>query len=161
MPLALMSSPGDDENPGEAECRRRFARVRVAADATSAARVRAELAGWLRAQVATDAARVNDVLLAVYEGLANAAEYAYLGCSTPGTFDVLAHFHSCADELTVTVTDRGHWRTPSFDPTDPAHRFRGRGIPLMKALASDTSIRTTTAGTQVHLTWTGLGRPPH
>jgi serine/threonine-protein kinase RsbW len=156
-----MSSPGNAENPCEAECRRRFARLRVAADATSAARLRAELDGWLRAQIATDAARVNDVLLAVYEGLANAAEYAYLGCSTPGTVDVHAHLDSCADELTVTVTDHGHWRTPLFDPTDPAHRLRGRGIPLMKALASDTSIRRTTAGTQVRLTWTGLGRPPH
>jgi anti-sigma regulatory factor (Ser/Thr protein kinase) len=153
-----MSSPGCTENTSEAECKRRFARVRVAADATSAARVRAELDGWLRAQVATDAARVSDVLLAVYEGLANAAEYAYLGCSRPGTFDVHAHLDSCADELTVTVTDHGRWRTPSFDTTDPAQRVRGRGIPLMKALASDTSIRTTTAGTQVRLTWTGLGR---
>jgi serine/threonine-protein kinase RsbW len=156
-----MSSPDDAQNPGEAECRRRFARVRVAADAASAARVRAELDGWLRAQVATDAARVNDVLLAVYEGLANAAEYAYLGCSTPGTVDVHAHLDSCADVLTVTVTDHGRWQTPLLDPTNPAHRLRGRGIPLMKALASDTSIRTTTAGTQVHLTWTGLGLPPH
>jgi serine/threonine-protein kinase RsbW len=153
-----MSTSGDVENLGDAGGRPQFARVRVAANASSAARVRAEMDRWLRAHVVTDGALVNDVLLAVYEGLANAAEYAYLGSPTPGTIDVQAHLDSDADALTVTVTDHGRWQTPRFDPNDPAHRLRGRGIPLMKALANDASIRTTTAGTQVRLTWIGLAR---
>ena len=155
-----MSTPGDVDNRREGEGRPRFARERVAADASSAARLRAELDGWLRAHVVTDGdgALVNDVLLAVYEGLANAAEYAYLESPTPGTLDVHAHLDSDADALTVTVTDHGRWQIPRFDPSDPAHRLRGRGIPLMKALATDASIRTTTAGTQVRLTWIGLAQ---
>ena len=155
-----MSSPGDSDDPCGADRRRQFARVWLAADAATAARVRAELDGWLRTHVAADAARVNDVLLAVYEGLANVAEYAYLGYPTPGTVDVKAHLDCDAGALTVTVTDYGHWQSPRLDSSDPAHRLRGRGIPLMKALANDASIRTTTAGTQVRLTWNGLGRPP-
>ncbi len=122
----------------------------------TAARVRTELGTWLRANVGTDSPRVDDILLAVYEAFANAAEYAYVEYTTPGTVDVQAKFDAEADTLTVIVTDHGRWKQPQIDSTDPAHRLRGRGIPLMKALASEASIRTTGVGTQVQLTWRGL-----
>lgn len=135
---------------------RQFVRAHVAADPTTAAQVRADLGVWLRARAFTDTARIDDILLAVYEAFANAAEYAYLEHTSPGTVDVQADFDSHADTLTVTITDQGQWRQPRSEPGDPAHRFRGRGIPLMRALASEASIRTTAIGTQVRLTWRGL-----
>jgi anti-sigma regulatory factor (Ser/Thr protein kinase) len=37
--------------------------------------------------------------------------------------------------------------------------MRGRGIPLMEALADDVTIDRTPQGTRVTLTWTGLTGP--
>jgi serine/threonine-protein kinase RsbW len=160
MPLALMTSSDETWTPPMANERVQFARLQAAADPTTAALLRAELGHWLRAGVATDDEQVDDILLAVYEAFANAAEYAYLGNSVPGTVDVLARVDTDVDTLTVTITDRGHWRAAPSEPGDPAHRLRGRGIPLMKALAGDASIRTTAMGTVVTLTWRGLFRLP-
>jgi serine/threonine-protein kinase RsbW len=156
MPLALMTSSEEAWTPPMANERLQFAWLQATADPTTAALLRAELGQWLRAGVAGDDEQIDDILLAVYEAFANAAEYAYLGHSVPGTVDVLARVN--ADTLTVTVTDRGHWRPVQSEPGDPAHRLRGRGIPLMKALASDASIRTTAVGTVVTLTWRGSFR---
>jgi serine/threonine-protein kinase RsbW len=66
-----------------------------------------------------------------------------------------------ADTLAVTVTDRGQWRQPVPDTPakQPPYALRGRGIPLMRALADDATIDTTTAGTQVTLTWANLRKP--
>jgi anti-sigma regulatory factor (Ser/Thr protein kinase) len=116
-----------------------------------------ELGTWLRARC-TDEERVDDIMLAVYEAFANAAEYAYLEHAGVGTVDVLAELDADSDTLTVTVTDHGQWRQPHVDTKDPAHSLRGRGIPLMKALTTEASIRTSGLGTQVQLTWQGLLR---
>jgi len=53
-----------------------------------------------------------------------------------------------AATLTVTISDQGCWRDP-----DPAKqgRVRGRGIPLMRALADDVTIDTSALGTTVCL----------
>jgi anti-sigma regulatory factor (Ser/Thr protein kinase) len=156
MPPALMTQSEEAWNVPTAADPLQFAVVQAAADPKTAGHVRAELGSWLRTRVFADAATVDDILLAVYEAFANAAEYAYLDHSAPGTVDVQARVDSAADILTVTITDRGHWRQPRSEPGDPGHRFRGRGIPLMRALASEASISTTAVGTQVSLTWRGL-----
>jgi serine/threonine-protein kinase RsbW len=126
----------------------RFADNGVAADARNAGRVRDEFAGWLRARVDLDDVRFSDVVLAVNEALANAAEFAYLQQHGMGLIDVEAVRDRTAATLTVTITDQGCWREP-----DPAKqgRVRGRGIPLMRALSDDVTIDTSALGTTVCL----------
>lgn len=126
----------------------RFADNGVAADARNAGRVRDEFAGWLRGRVDLDDIRFNDVVLAVNEALANAAEFAYLKKSGVGTLDVEAVQDRDAATLTVTISDQGCWREP--DPATQG-RVRGRGIPLMRALADNITIDTSALGTTVCL----------
>lgn len=133
-----------------------FVRTHVAADARSAARTRAEFGAWLNRYFSLCADRFSDLLLAVNEAIANAAEFAYVDAAQRGTVDVRAAYDGDADTLAVTVDDRGRWRQKV---AGPRHR-RGRGIPLMEALADEAAIDHTPQGTRVTLTWTGLTRSP-
>ena len=126
----------------------RFADNGFAADARNAGRVRDEFAGWLRARVDLDDVRFSDVVLAVNEALANAAEFAYLQQHGMGLIDVEAVRDRTAATLTVTITDQGCWR--EADPSKQG-RVRGRGIPLMRALADFLTIDTSALGTTVCL----------
>ena len=133
----------------------RFERIDVAADAEGAALTRDDFAGWLQRYFQLDLIRSSDVVLAINEALANAAEFAYLPADRPGTVDVHAEYNSDDAKLTVTISDRGVWRMP--EPT-PETRFRGRGIPLMRALSDRTAIETSRDGTNVCLEWRGVTR---
>jgi serine/threonine-protein kinase RsbW len=134
----------------------RFARTRVSADARSAAQARADFANWLDRQFALDPERFNDVLLAVNEAIANAAEFAYVDAPRPGTLDVSATYEGDSDTLAVSVADQGRWRHKVPQPAGALQQFRGRGIPLMRALADEVTIDSTPRGTHVRLTWSGL-----
>src|ERR1700712_2652992 len=101
-----------------------FVRADIAADAPSAARTRVEFGGWLRSHFTLGDDRYNDLLLAVYEALANAAEYAYVDAPRPGTVGLTAAYAPDSDTLVVTVVDHGTWRPPSAIRTSD---FRGRG----------------------------------
>jgi anti-sigma regulatory factor (Ser/Thr protein kinase) len=138
--------------------RSRFARNRIAADPRSAARARADFGAWLETHFTLGSDRFSDVLLAVNEAIANAAEFAY--CETPqrGTLDVSAAYDRQSDTLSVTVDDRGRWRQKI--PAQYQQQLRGRGIPLMETLADEMSIDSTPRGTRVTLTWTDLTRRP-
>lgn len=118
--------------------------------------MRSELRNWLHRHLTPDDERLNDVLLAAYEAIANSVEFAYLGRPETGTIELSATCESGC--LTVTVTDHGKWHWPTFDSQDPppAARLRGRGIPLMKSLADEATIHTSNTGTRVRLVWTGL-----
>lgn len=133
-----------------------FVRTGVPADARSAARTRAEFGAWLDRYFSLCANRVSDLLLAVNEAIANAAEFAYVDAAQRGTVDVRAAYDADSDTLAVTVDDRGRWR-PKV-PAQPSEQMRGRGIPLMEALADEAAIDRTPRGTRVTLTWTGLTR---
>lgn len=126
----------------------RFGCTDAAADGTTAGRVREDFARWLRRSVDLDETRLCDVLLAVNEALANVAEFAYLNQDRAGTFDVEAVLDPRRSALTVTVSDRGRWRH-----TEAAGRLRsrGRGIPLMRALADGFVIDSSPLGTSVCL----------
>ncbi|MGH3267359.1 MAG: ATP-binding protein [Trebonia sp.] len=137
--------------------RSRFVRTRVAADAHSAARTRAEFGAWLKRYFSLGADRRSDLLLAVNEAIANATEFAYVDAAQSGTVDVNAAYDGDADTLAVTVDDRGRWRHPV--PVRRQQQVRGRGIPLMEALADEAVIDRTPHGTCVTLTWTDLTRP--
>jgi anti-sigma regulatory factor (Ser/Thr protein kinase) len=67
--------------------------------------------------------------------------------------DVRASYDPIDSTLSVTISDRGLWRTSAPAPFD---RSRGRGITLMKALADRASIQTSTEGTTVRLAWTDI-----
>lgn len=125
----------------------RFAREGATADAASVARLRDEFARWLRRASSMDEDRLCDTVLAVNEALANAAEFAYLD-GRAGILDFDAVLDHARRLVTVTVTDHGRWR--EANPPNRL-RFRGRGIPLMRALADSLVIETSGLGTRVRL----------
>ncbi|MDT7796463.1 MAG: hypothetical protein QOD59_5904 [Mycobacterium sp.] len=127
-----------------------FARIDAVADPQSAAQIRSEFSTWLGQHFTLDPAKASDMVLAVNEAMANVAEYAYVMADRPGAMHVLASYDGTAATLTVTVIDEGAWR--SVDPAATAPR-RGRGIPLMHALADHASVDSSGAGTRVSLEW--------
>ncbi|MBU8817175.1 ATP-binding protein [Mycolicibacterium goodii] len=120
-----------------------------------AAQLRREFSEWLGAHLTLDPVKASDVVLAVNEALANAAEFAYSNASQPGVMHVRAEYDTAADTLTVVVADEGAWRIGDTDHKNPA---RGRGIPLMHALSDRAVIDATPSGTQVRLQWHNLTR---
>jgi serine/threonine-protein kinase RsbW len=137
-----------------------FARMAAVADPESAAQIRREFSDWLRRYFTLDATKLSDVVLAVNEAMANAAEFAYGAVKRAGRMDVQAHCDRSADTLTVTVTDQGSWRSADAAPKELK---RGRGIPLMHALADRVTVDSSATGTRVRLEWndvTAAGAPP-
>jgi anti-sigma regulatory factor (Ser/Thr protein kinase) len=133
----------------------RFERVGVPAEPAAAARTRDDFSRWLQGTFDLDPYKSNDLVLAIYEALANTTEFAYVSMGLVGTMDLRAAHDPSESALSVVVADRGQWRTaPSFPPD----RSRGRGIALMKALADRASIQTSTGGTTVRLVWEGIRR---
>lgn len=131
----------------------RFERIGIIADARSAAQTRHAFGLWLRRFFDLDAARSSDLVLAIYEALANSVEFAYPGADGAGTMDVLARYDPSQYTMSVTVSDRGTWRSARSVPT----LSRGRGIPLIQALSDRASIDATDHGTDVHMEWTNVG----
>ncbi|MFI5510536.1 ATP-binding protein [Mycobacterium sp. NPDC051804] len=122
-----------------------FVRVDTA-DALTVARMRRELSQWLSTHLMLDPDRLNDVLLAVNEALTNSAEFAYRG--RQGTMTLTVHYDGADGTLLVDVSDRGTWR--HVDPESQPNT-RGRGIPLMRALADRTTISRLPDGTNVQM----------
>lgn len=143
----------DSMPPAEIANAERFARFGLEADAFAVAEVRQDFTQWLQRFFDLDPTRSNDLVLAINEALANAAEFAYLLADRPGTIDIEATYLPGSQKLTVQICDRGTWRTRQ---TDPAPRTRGRGIPLMEALSDDASIETSEEGTRVRMAWNGV-----
>ena len=145
-----MSAPSRGRTATQAD---RFERVGYIADPDTAALTRAELGAWLTDYFDLGPDRTGDVQLAIYEALANIVEFAYMFVGGSGTVDVRAWHDPAESSLTVSVADRGLWRTATSTPAD---RSRGRGIALMKALSDHASIQTSSGGTVVRLTWVGV-----
>ncbi|MEO3757824.1 ATP-binding protein [Mycobacterium sp. B14F4] len=122
------------------------------ADAQTVAEFRNALARWLRENFALDAERFNDVLLAVNEALTNAAEFAYVTSTEPGTMTVTARYDGADRRLVAVVSDHGTWleKQPDGKPNT-----RGRGIQLMRALADRATIEREPFGTRVELEFHG------
>ncbi|CCQ13495.1 putative anti-sigma regulatory factor,serine/threonine protein kinase [Rhodococcus sp. AW25M09] len=118
------------------------------ADADRASELRRELGEWLDG-VGVDQDRAYDVVLATYEAIANSVEHAYRDHSDRGTLDIRV---LCGAEgrIDVKVTDRGDWASHSSDPN------RGRGVPLMRALADSAAVTSDESGTTVHMIWDAL-----
>jgi serine/threonine-protein kinase RsbW len=126
------------------------------ADPQNAAIIRREFSDWLDEHFTLDAAKACDMVLAVNEAMANAAEYAYATADRPGVMQIEGRYDESAATLTVTVTDHGVWRESDANLTDLR---RGRGIPLMQALTDRTTVDSSEAGTTVCMEWHQIGPP--
>ena len=135
---------------GQPGCNASFAKTDVTAAPERAAQIRREFSDWLRGHFTLDPTKASDVLLAVNEALANAAEFAYVTAKRPGVMHVRADYNGDAAVLTVTVTDEGAWR--NTDSQTQENR-RGRGIPLIHALTDRATFDSTPTGTEVCLQW--------
>lgn len=118
---------------------------------THAVQIRDDIAAWLAQSLTLDAEKTSDIVLAVNEALANAAEHAYLKSPKPGPMHVRAEHDPELATLTVWVTDEGRWHVK--DPSMAPNPGRGRGTMLMRALADRTAVDSTTTGTEVRLQW--------
>jgi serine/threonine-protein kinase RsbW len=123
---------------------------RIPADAERLAEMRHALSRWA-AGVGMPTERREELVLAAYEAMANSVEHAYVeSASDLAGGEVELHASQTIDgAVVVTVTDHGMWKPP-----EESDGIRGRGIPLMKALADDTTIATVDTGTTVTMTWT-------
>jgi anti-sigma regulatory factor (Ser/Thr protein kinase) len=128
-----------------------FSRPGVVATLAHAVQIRDGFSGWLTQSLTLDAEKTSDIILAVNEALANAAEHAYLGSSQPGLMHTHAEHDPELATLTVWITDEGRWQVK--DPSIAPNPGRGRGTMLMRALADRTAVDSTTTGTQVRLQW--------
>lgn len=112
------------------------------ATAPNATQLRRRFHTWLAVDVA--AGVVDELVLVVYEAIANVVEHAYSSRSVgPGSMGL--HARRTRTHALITVSDHGIWRTPA------PNRLRGRGIPLMRHLAQDLRIDRTPAGTLVRI----------
>ena len=113
-----------------------------AATAQDAVRLRHEFTTWLALDVPDDP--LDDVVLAVYEAIANATEHAYAD-HPDGAGRVRVAAHRSPEYIAITIADQGSWRPETGDG------LRGRGLPVMRMLVQDVHIRRGTGGTVVHL----------
>jgi anti-sigma regulatory factor (Ser/Thr protein kinase) len=115
--------------------------LNVAAKPEQLASIRSSLRSWL-ALAGVAAHDVDEVVLAAGEACANAIEHAYTSARKEGTVAVDARFVD-GDELVVAVRDTGHWRTGA------ASLHRGRGLGIMRALASTVDVESEGDGTTI------------
>ena len=116
--------------------------VTVPATARNATALRETFRHWVDSLLTDDAA--DDLTLAVYEALANAAEHAFTAHSAPGS--VWLHAIVGDGQITITVSDNGTWRHPT---NSGGHR--GRGLPLIHRLTSEAHLAPSPYGTTVYL----------
>ena len=118
--------------------------VQLPADPAQLRHLRRAIATWA-AEAALAEEGVDDLQLVVGEAVANAVEHAYRHADRAGSVDV----ELAADRnggVTVKVRDGGTWRPP---PADPG--FRGRGLQIIGALATDVRLDHGSAGTELSL----------
>ena len=122
--------------------------VRTSRSVTSVPMLRRRARAWLQAR-GVDEDVAEAVLLATGEAVSNAVEHAYLP-DAEGVVE-LTMTAGAADQPTavhVSVTDGGCWRPA---PADAG--FRGRGLPMIRALAVQVEISTGSHGTCVRMCW--------
>ncbi len=121
----------------------------VPAEAVQLGRLRDALAGWA-AGTGLSAGRIQDLLLAAYEAMANVVVHAY--SDRAGAFTL--HAGQVGDSVTVTIRDSGQWQ-----PVPRSSLLGGRGLALIHTLADQALVETSVAGTTVTMTWTGGSQP--
>ena len=121
--------------------------VRGVATAASAAQLRDDFASWL-CDRGVSVSQSNEILLAVYEALANCVDHAYADHPAVGMMAVRADFEPRDGCLSVCVTDHGTWSHPGLHSSN---NRRGRGVALMHAMADHCTISGRRDGTTVCL----------
>jgi serine/threonine-protein kinase RsbW len=116
--------------------------IELLANAGQVAQARRAFAAWLALDIDIGDC-LDDLVLVVYEALANATEHAYADASTGNRVHLAAHRSQYA--VRITVRDYGRWLTPTDAP------FRRRGLPMMRELLDHVAIDSGTTGTTVHL----------
>jgi signal transduction histidine kinase/serine phosphatase RsbU (regulator of sigma subunit)/DNA-binding response OmpR family regulator len=112
--------------------------VRLPAEPGSLAALRDRLRRWMGdSGVAPGPAQ--DLLLAVGEAAANAVEHPL----EPAPAAIVVTAERDGRDVVVVVRDHGRWQAA------PSDQHRGRGLGIMRALASDVDVRRTDAGTFV------------
>lgn len=112
--------------------------------------VRVFFSRWLAAG-GVDSDRVHDVVLAVYEAMANVVEHAYASSTRRGVFDLRARYAAESGHLDVSVRDHGSWSSSAPGP------LRGRGLPLIETLSDDVTVTAAATGTEVVMRWEDMG----
>jgi serine/threonine-protein kinase RsbW len=112
------------------------------ANPPNARQLRVQFEQWLQT-LGAPAPLVDDLVLAVYEALANVVEHAYHPDHPQPVMQLQARLDH--DHLLITVTDHGCWRTPS----EPG--YRGRGLAMMRSLTTEVYLHPTAHGTTVQL----------
>ncbi|QIV81675.1 ATP-binding protein [Mycolicibacterium frederiksbergense] len=135
-----------------------FSRPGVVATMVHAVQIRDDFAAWLARSLSVDAEKTSDIVLAVNEALANAAEHAYLDSPEPGPMHVRADHDPQLATLTVWITDEGRWRAK--EPATAPNPARGRGLILMRALTDSAAVDSTATGTEVRLHWDQIAARP-
>ena len=116
--------------------------VTVPATTQNATALRRTFSRWVHSLIAANAA--EELTLAVYEALTNAAEHAFTAHRTPGS--IWLHAIVANGQITVTVTDNGSWRNPT-----KSGGYRGRGLPLIHQLTTEAQVAPSPYGTTVRL----------
>jgi len=106
--------------------------------------IRRSLAQWAAATVLPPD-DVDDLVIAVYEAMANVLDHAY---DRPQRCCFSLHAARTSNRVEVVVADSGRWRTP---PDDPG--YRGRGLALIRRLAHHVDLRHDDRGTTVAMCW--------
>lgn len=107
----------------------------LSADLSGLSTVRAEFRTWLRQRGADDATR-HDLVLAVSEAVANAAEHGS-GRGVSERVTLRAHVAARTDgpeDVIVQVQDHGRWLTQT------ASDERGRGLTIIGSLVDDVAV---------------------
>jgi anti-sigma regulatory factor (Ser/Thr protein kinase)/putative methionine-R-sulfoxide reductase with GAF domain len=115
--------------------------ISLPAEPVQLAAIRSMLRTWL-AEIGVPDALTYDILVATGEACANAIEHAY--GLRPGRLQI--DVSRSDSRLLVSIKDQGSWR-------EARGENRGRGLPIMKRLASAVDVVRTSDGTDVRLTW--------
>lgn len=97
---------------------------------------------WLQ-QIGAPPGLVNDLVLAIYEALANAVEHAYEPGHRRAVIRLCAR--AAGSDILIWVCDEGRWRATGQG------EHRGRGLTLMHRLVGDTRVESGPRGTTVRL----------
>ncbi|GLW93420.1 ATP-binding protein [Actinokineospora globicatena] len=119
-------------------------RVEVTARPEDIQVVRAALRSWLTAR-GVPHPLLDEIVLAVDEAVTNSVEHAYRG-RPPGPVTLTATPEAATTR--ITITDHGTWREPTT-PTDPRLPIRGRGLTILRAIATRVTITPADPGTTI------------
>jgi anti-sigma regulatory factor (Ser/Thr protein kinase) len=98
--------------------------------------------GWIRA-AALPTAVGDDLQITLGKAAANSVEHAYATAGEPGEFTYRVT-HRRDGAIDVEVRDFGCWR-----PHSPGNHHRGRGLVILREIATDVVVDPSPEGTRV------------